>query len=216
MSKLRSLKLFVQQRLTAAVHDILGHLEETIRDYEEELGRRRPDLLDVVLIPEVKQREAVSPRDVQQLLVSEEEPPHFKEEEEERWSGEEGEQLQGLEEADTTRFPFTAAPVKSDDDDEKPESSQRTQSPTEDNRDTEPLTSSSAHCMETEDDGENCGGPQTDRNSHPHTQLGSGTDDKGPHSSETEIRDDEGQRSECSSLELAVVVVIQLKNVPKL
>uniref|UniRef100_A0A671WYR6 C2H2-type domain-containing protein n=1 Tax=Sparus aurata TaxID=8175 RepID=A0A671WYR6_SPAAU len=49
------------------------------------------------------------------------EPPHIKEEEEELWTSQEGEQLQGLEEADITEFPFT---VKSEDDEEKPQSSQ--------------------------------------------------------------------------------------------
>ncbi|KAM3850110.1 uncharacterized protein ACN63O_020098, partial [Diretmus argenteus] len=69
------------------------------------------------------------PADVQQLLVSKEEvppeqqqspsldqenpeTPHIKEEQE----SQEGEQLQGLEEADITKFPFTPVPVKSEDD----------------------------------------------------------------------------------------------------
>ncbi|XP_042338892.1 zinc finger protein 2-like [Plectropomus leopardus] len=85
------------------------------------------------------------------------EPPHIKEEQEELWSSQEGEQLQGLEEADITKFPFTPVPVKSEDDEEKPQSSQLHQRLTEQ--------------METEADGEDCGGPEPDRNSHPDGHL---------------------------------------------
>ncbi|XP_034747458.1 zinc finger and BTB domain-containing protein 49-like isoform X2 [Etheostoma cragini] len=80
-------------------------------------------------------------------------PPHIKEEQEELWSSQEGEQLQGLEEADITKFPFTPVPVKSEDDEEEAQSSQLHQRPTQ-------------H-METEADGEDCGGPEPDRSSRP-------------------------------------------------
>ncbi|KAM9838665.1 uncharacterized protein ACBR49_017363 [Aulostomus maculatus] len=131
MSRLQSLKLFVNQRLNAAVEEIFGHFERTITEYEEELERRHRKLLDVVLTPEIKLRHAVIPADVQLLLVRKEEvppeqqvcgsgvgqeepePPHIKEEQEELWTGQEGEQLQGLEEADITRVT-----VKSEDDEE--------------------------------------------------------------------------------------------------
>ncbi|XP_042369478.1 zinc finger protein OZF-like, partial [Plectropomus leopardus] len=137
------------------------------------------------------------PADIQQLLVVEEEllpssvdqedpepphikeeqedpePPHIKEEQEELWSSQEGEQLQGLEEADITKFPFTPVPVKSEDDEEKPQSSQLRQRLTEQ--------------METEADGEDCGGPGPDRNSHPDTHLQPETEDKTGDSSEPEI-----------------------------
>ncbi|XP_075931649.1 uncharacterized protein LOC142931571 isoform X2 [Anarhichas minor] len=78
------------------------------------------------------------------------EPPHIKEEQEELWTSQEGEQLQGLEEADI-KFSFT--PVKSEDDEEEAQSSQLYQRQTEQ--------------METEADGEDCGGPEPDRNSDP-------------------------------------------------
>ncbi|XP_067354412.1 zinc finger protein 665-like [Channa argus] len=83
------------------------------------------------------------------------------------------EQLQGLEEADIPRFTFTAVSVKSEDDEEKPQSLQLHQHQTGDNRETELLTSSTAQHMKIEDDGEECGGTQLD--SPPHTQLGPGT-----------------------------------------
>ncbi|XP_071355557.1 zinc finger protein 26-like isoform X2 [Trachinotus anak] len=96
-------------------------------------------------------------------------PPHIKEEQEELWSSQEGEQLQGLEEADFTKFTFTPVPVKSEDDDdeEKPQSSQLHQSQAEENREAEPPASSSAEHRQTGADGEDCGGPGPDRNSGP-------------------------------------------------
>ncbi|XP_031155991.2 zinc finger protein 2-like [Sander lucioperca] len=43
---------------------------------------------------------------------------HIKEEQEDLWSSQEGEQLQELERADITKFPFTPVPVKSEDEEE--------------------------------------------------------------------------------------------------
>ncbi|XP_042373023.1 zinc finger protein 572-like [Plectropomus leopardus] len=108
------------------------------------------------------------------------EPPHIKEEQEELWSSQEGEQLQGLEEADITKFPFTPVPVKSEDDEEKPQSSQLHQRLTEQ--------------METEADGEDCGGPEPDRDSHPDTHLQPDTEDKTGDSSEPETEDSDDWR----------------------
>ncbi|XP_062414358.1 zinc finger protein 27-like isoform X2 [Pungitius pungitius] len=77
------------------------------------------------------------------------EPPHTKEEQEDLWTSQEAEQLQGLEEADI-KISFT---VKSEGDEEEAQSSQLNQRQTQQ--------------METEGDGEDCGGPEPDRNSHP-------------------------------------------------
>ncbi|XP_078101780.1 uncharacterized protein LOC144514843, partial [Sander vitreus] len=82
-----------------------------------------PDVLEVI-IGEEEQQEVVKeevPPEQQECSSSvdqlEPEPPqHIKEE---LWSSQEGEQLQGLEEADITKFPFTPVPVKSEDDEEK-------------------------------------------------------------------------------------------------
>ncbi|XP_033182101.1 gastrula zinc finger protein XlCGF8.2DB-like [Anabas testudineus] len=95
------------------------------------------------------------------------EPPHIKEEEEEVWTSLEGEQLPGLEE-----FPFSCVAVKSEDDEEKPQSSQLRQSHTEDNRD-----------FET--------GSGPDRDSGPDGQLEPGLEDRTSDSSETDVSDED-------------------------
>ncbi|XP_034401566.1 histone-lysine N-methyltransferase PRDM9-like [Cyclopterus lumpus] len=183
MSGLHGLKVFINQRLAAAVEDICGHFERTINEYEAEMDRK---LLDVVSAAEMKLRaEAGFPADVQQLLEKKEvevpphqqdwgssldqedpEPPHIKgdqedpdppqikEEQEELWTSQEGEQLQGLEEAGI-RFTFTT--VKSEDDEEEAQSSHLHQRQTEQ--------------METEAKGRDYGGPEPDKNLGPHRHL---------------------------------------------
>ncbi|XP_042372564.1 zinc finger protein 135-like, partial [Plectropomus leopardus] len=158
MCKVQMLRALVKQRLTAAAEEIFGLFERTIAEYEEELSRSK---------------DANCPD-------KDPEPPHIKEEQEELWSSQEGEQLQGLEEADITKFPFTPVPVKSEDDEEKPQSSQLHQRLTEQ--------------METEADGEDCGGPEPDRNSHPDTHLQPETEDKTGDSSEPETEDSDDWR----------------------
>ncbi|XP_034065738.1 zinc finger protein 184-like isoform X4 [Gymnodraco acuticeps] len=132
--------------------------------------------------------------DVQQLVVVKEEvppeqqewissldredpepPPHIKEEQEELWSSQEGEQLQGLEETDITKFTFTPVPVKSEDEEEKPQSSQLHQRQTE--------------LLETEADGEDCGGPEPARNSDPERHLQPETEDNSGDTSEPDTED---------------------------
>ncbi|KAG7471551.1 gastrula zinc finger XlCOF6.1-like [Solea senegalensis] len=98
MSALVSLKVFVRQRLTAAVDEICAHLDKNIGDFEEEMKRR-------VL------KELFAARDVQQLQQewwAEPEHPHIKEEVEEMWPNQE-------------EAAITAVPVKSEEDEEIPE-----------------------------------------------------------------------------------------------
>ncbi|XP_045904811.1 uncharacterized protein LOC123970659 [Micropterus dolomieu] len=77
MSKVQTLRAFVQQRLSAAAEEIFELFERTIAEYEEELcGQRK--LLDAVFKPEVRLHRA----DVQLLLVSKEEVPP----EQQQWS----------------------------------------------------------------------------------------------------------------------------------
>ncbi|XP_038580865.1 zinc finger protein 501-like [Micropterus salmoides] len=186
MSKVQTLRAFVQQRLSAAAEEIFELFERTIAEYEEELcGQRK--LLDAVFKPEVRLHRA----DVQVLLVSKKEvppeeqersprldqedppePPHIKEELEELWTSQEGEQLRGLEEADITKFTFICVPVKSEEDEEKPQLHQR---PTEQ--------------VKTDADGEDCGGPEPGRHSDPDRHLQPHTDDKMSDSSEPETDD---------------------------
>ncbi|KAM6946702.1 uncharacterized protein PEZ65_000459 [Lycodopsis pacificus] len=97
------------------------------------------------------------------------EPPHIKEEQEELCTSQEGEQLQGLEEADV-KFSFT--PVKSEDEEEEAQSSQLHQRQTKQ--------------MGTEADGEDCGGPEPDRNLDPDRHPEPDTDEKTGDSSDTD------------------------------
>ncbi|XP_054461506.1 zinc finger protein ZFP2-like [Anoplopoma fimbria] len=192
--ELQILRSLVNQRLTAPAEEIFGLFERTIAEYEEELSRskeeneRQRKLLDAVFKPQLRLHRA----DVQQLLVVKEEvtpeqqewssslgqedpePPHIKEEHEELWTSQEGEQLPGLEEADT-KFSFT--PLKREEDEEEARSSQLHQRQTEQ--------------METEADGEDCGGPEPDRNSDPDRHQEPDPDEKTGDSSESETDDSE-------------------------
>ncbi|XP_071058334.1 zinc finger protein Xfin-like [Pseudochaenichthys georgianus] len=177
----------VKQRLTEAAEDIFVLFERTIAEYEEELSRSKQEnerhrkLLDAVLQPQLQIHRA----DVQQLVVVEEEVPP----EQQEWSSsldqedpeppphikEEGEQFKGLEEVDITKSTFTPVPVKSEDDEEKPQSSQLHQRQTE-------------H-LETEADGEDCGGPEPARSSDPERHLQPETEDNPGDSSEPDTED---------------------------
>ncbi|XP_036949845.1 zinc finger and SCAN domain-containing protein 31-like [Acanthopagrus latus] len=132
--------------------------------------------------------------DVQQLLVIKEkvewsssldqqdppELPHIKEEQEELWTRQEGEQLPGLEEADT-RFTLSPVTVKSEEDEEELQSSQLHQIKTEEFRDGE--------LLKTEAEGEDCGGPEPVKDSDPDSHLQPADEDKTSHSSEPETDD---------------------------
>ncbi|XP_049457548.1 zinc finger protein 32-like [Epinephelus fuscoguttatus] len=195
MSKAQMLRALVKQRLTAAAEEIFGLFERTIAEYEEELSRsseeneRQRKLLDAVFTPQLQLHRA----DVQQLLVVKEEvspeqqewnssldqedpePPYIKEEQEELWSSQEGEQLQGLEEADIN-FTFTLA-KNEDEGEEIPQSSQLHQRQTDQ--------------MGTGADGEDCGGAEPSRNSDPDTYLQPVSEDDSLDSNETEVSTDD-------------------------
>ncbi|KAF7661537.1 hypothetical protein LDENG_00260120, partial [Lucifuga dentata] len=83
---------------------------------------------------------------------------------------EEGEQLHDLE-ADITKLPFTLVRVKSEDDEDNVQSPQLHQSQTEENREAEPLASSSTQQTETGAHVEYCGGPGPSRNLDPGSYL---------------------------------------------
>ncbi|CAB1439408.1 unnamed protein product [Pleuronectes platessa] len=141
-----TMRAMLTERLTAAGEEILAGLEETLAEYEHrvELSEReicsQRRLLDAVMQPVVRLYRAVCPADVQQLMVNKEEvppeqqqwsplvdqedpePPHIKEEQEEPWTNQDGQQLQGLEEADI-KFTLTPVAVKSEEDEEKLKSS---------------------------------------------------------------------------------------------
>ncbi|XP_049927598.1 zinc finger protein 583-like [Epinephelus moara] len=180
MTKAQMLRAVVQQRLIAAAEEIFGLFERTIAEYEEELCRsqmesmRQRKLLDAVYNPQLR----LHREDIQVLLVGKEEvpseqqewsssldqeAPHVKEEQEELWINQEGEWLQGLEEADVTRFPFISVPVESEDVEENPHYSQLHQRQIEQ--------------MATEADGEDYGGPDAANDSNPDRYLQSDTDD---------------------------------------
>ncbi|KAM6901495.1 uncharacterized protein PEZ65_019612 [Lycodopsis pacificus] len=189
MSKVEMFRSLVNQRRTAADEEIFGLFERTIAEYEEDISRlkeankRQRELLDAVLNPEVRIQRA----HVQQLLLVKEEvpseqqewsssldqgdpeTPHIKEEQEELCTSQEGEQLQGLEEADV-KFSFT--PVKSEDEEEEAQSSQLHQRQTKQ--------------MGTEADVEDCGGPEPDRNLDPDRHPEPDTDEKPGDSSDTD------------------------------
>ncbi|XP_071058511.1 zinc finger protein 583-like [Pseudochaenichthys georgianus] len=189
MSKVQMLLSLKKQRVTAANEETFALFEQTIAELEEELflskeeNKRLQKLLDAVSQPQLRIHRA----EVQQLVVVKEEllpdqqewstsldqedpepPPHIKLEQE-------GEQLQELEEADITKSTFTPDPVKSEGDEEKPQSSEPHQRQTE-------------H-METEADGDECRGPEPARNSDPESSLQPKTEDHTEDSSEPDTRD---------------------------
>ncbi|XP_023253061.1 zinc finger protein 835-like [Seriola lalandi dorsalis] len=160
MCKIRTLRTLVNQRLSAAVEEIFRLFETTIAEYEEEIQRQRRLLevaerpvgqvtkADVTQLLAIKQEVPSEQQDWRTSLDQEDpEPPHIKEEQGEVWSSQEGEQFQGLEEDDITKF--TSVPVKSEDDEET-RSSQLHQRQTEENRETEPPASSLAQQMEAD------------------------------------------------------------------
>ncbi|XP_075935314.1 uncharacterized protein LOC142935080 [Anarhichas minor] len=217
MLRLQSVKVFVCQRLTAAVEEIIGHLESTMTEYEEEMECRHRKLLDSVS----KREEKLQTADVQlNLLIKEEQQdlrpsldqedpvcPHIKEEQEDFWTSQEVKsQLPALQE-DTSELPFTPIPVKSEDDQEKPQSLPPHQRQTDEDREAEPPASSSAEHMETDVDGEDGGGSEPDRGSVPAFKCLSGPAKKTSRCSGavTKERDDDRKGIRKPQTDLSVV-----------
>ncbi|XP_071020033.1 zinc finger protein 714-like [Oncorhynchus clarkii lewisi] len=136
MSKQQLLRVFLNDRLTAAAVEIFGAVEKTVVEYQEENDRLRRLLR---ITPEVKLCRTVPPDSLQPSVSEEEVPPEqqhceqewspslgqedpetkqIKEEQEEVRTSQEEEQLQGL--VDTKDSIFTPSCVKSECDLENP------------------------------------------------------------------------------------------------
>ncbi|XP_060923078.1 zinc finger protein 350-like [Limanda limanda] len=144
------LRAMLTERLMATGEEILAVFEQTVAEYEDrredrveqsqlEISRQRR-LLDAAMQPVVRLHRAGCPADIQQLMVNKEEVPpqqqqwsplvdqedpeplHIKEVQEEPWTNQDGQQLQGLEEADI-KFTLTPVAVKSEEDEEEQKSS---------------------------------------------------------------------------------------------
>ncbi len=137
-------------------------------------------------------KEKVSPEWSPSLELEEPEALHIKEEQEQLCTSQDGKQLNVLEEADTTRFLFTAIPFESQDDNEEHQTSQLHQSQTEDKEEEFPA-SSSATQIKAETGGEDCGGTKPVRNLGMSSHLQPNTDGKASDSSENEDSYDEWQ-----------------------
>ncbi|CAB1425568.1 unnamed protein product, partial [Pleuronectes platessa] len=168
--KVPAVRAMLTERLTAAEKEILAGLEETFAEYKDREERSQQvishqrRLLDDVMKDIVQLQRAVQPVMVNKEevppeqqqwspLVDREDPehPHIKEEQEEPWTNKDGQQLQGLEEADI-KFTLTPVAVKSEEDEEK-------------------LKSSKLHPSETKENRADCGGPEPARNSGPDGHL---------------------------------------------
>ncbi|XP_061564752.1 zinc finger protein 275-like [Cololabis saira] len=143
------------------------------------------------------------PEDIMQVLVTKEDIPwnssrdqqdldhlHIKKEEEEVCTGREDERFNQLEDTDT-RLPFTVVIVKSEDEEDEPQSSKLHQVKTEDGTDKAPPSSSSDEQMKTETHGEDWGGPQPIMNPDLNIYFQKNTTLKISDSSETEVSDDD-------------------------
>ncbi|KAM8845442.1 uncharacterized protein AB9W97_000589 [Spinachia spinachia] len=225
MSKGQMLRCLVKQRLTEAAEEIFGLFERTIAEYEEEASRLKEDnerlkkRLHAVFNPEVRIQRA----DLQQLFVRKEhwedsehlcnkeeqkepEPPQIKEEEEDPEPHQikeeqkeleppqikeekedpkppqmKEEQLQGLVENEM-KFSFTS--VKRDVDEDEAQFFQLHQRRTE-------------H-MKKDGDGEDCGGPEPDRNPGTYSPQEPDAEKTGD-SFETEDRDDRNETRKAQS-----------------
>ncbi|XP_074504440.1 uncharacterized protein LOC141775206 [Sebastes fasciatus] len=173
MSTIQSaVRVFVNQRLTVAVEEILDMFERTIKEYEEEVhlqsrllgadqlpaGIMTTSLLDRDTETGVSQE--IRPLTVNTKIPPEQqesrpsldpEAPHIKEEPEEVWI------RQGLDGADIPEFQFAPVSVKSEDDGENSQSSPLHQRQTEEHREADPPAQQQTDAGAG---GENCGGSE--------------------------------------------------------
>ncbi|XP_041664508.1 zinc finger protein 550-like [Cheilinus undulatus] len=175
MSKVQMLRSLVNQRLTAAAEEIFELFERTIAEYEEELGRSKENQRKGVEAA-INPGEELHRADVQQLMMTKEEalpdqwkwshspdhkePPetvHIKEEWDGVWTQKRGQLLQEAEEANLKMSTFSPVPMKTEADDEEPQSSQHHQGRS-------PL-------KETDADGQDFGGSGVDRDFNPEDHL---------------------------------------------
>ncbi|KAL0965138.1 hypothetical protein UPYG_G00277300 [Umbra pygmaea] len=88
MSQIQLLRVFLNQRLTAAAEEIFGAVEQTIAVYQEECCRTKKEndrlqkLLDLVIKPEIKLHRG----DLQEVPISEEEVPPEQHHCENKWN----------------------------------------------------------------------------------------------------------------------------------
>ncbi|XP_071773476.2 uncharacterized protein LOC139925871 [Centroberyx gerrardi] len=151
MSRIQMLRVFINDRLTAAAEEIFGVFEGMMIEYEEEIYRRKRKM-DAVLKSEKKHR-AVRPQSFgceeeqqgRRLRLDQEnpEPPHIKASQKETCQAPAG----------AERSKVTSPLVKSENDEEEPRSSLLSQT------EPEPLAGTSSDRVKTEADGEDRGGP---------------------------------------------------------
>ncbi|XP_008286666.1 myeloid zinc finger 1-like [Stegastes partitus] len=197
MSRLQSLKLFIHQRLAATVEEVIGHLERTLTEYEDQMECRHCRLLAPVSDPQHSRKTT----EIQQLVIKDElcseqqqwtsslnqDNPvcqHIKDEEPDFWPGLEPEQLQMLYEDEVPSVPFTAVSVKHTDPEEEAQSSQLHHRRTEENP--ESPGCGSAQQIKTEED---CGGPPPGQVLLSGLQCPSESDDRTSRSAEAETED---------------------------
>ncbi|XP_037330063.2 zinc finger and SCAN domain-containing protein 2-like isoform X2 [Pungitius pungitius] len=142
-----ALRALLTERLAAAAEEIVGLFEETVAEYEERAERSEREICRQRRLLDAVLKPEVRLHRADDILDQENpEPPHIKEEQEE---------IHTSQEADM-KVSFT--PVKSDDDEEQTQSSQ--------------LHQKQAEQMVTEGDGEDCAGPEPERDSGPEPAPG--------------------------------------------
>ncbi|KAM6899966.1 uncharacterized protein FYW49_018078 [Xenentodon cancila] len=173
-AELSGLRSLLTERLRTAAEEIVGLFEKAVAEYESRVRRSEQEMLrNAELKPdvnahraEVQQGRSSSPQLEDQL---DPEPPRIKEEQDEIWTS----QDEG--------FAFTTVPLKSEDEEEKPQ-----------------LTK--LHQSQTEEDGDYVGGPEPAATADSHSLIHSVVEDSFPDTTETDESDcDWTQRNKAQS-----------------